>query len=680
MDDQSLKLRLGEYIKTKTEFSAIDIDSSNISQMLDTLLPIAKQMIFYNNMGLNEQNLQNSNFRKNTIARAKELGYQPFDAISATGSIIITTLDERGTGSSPATAHLIINPNDVITVGNEPFIVDPNFTSIDHTLEWDAINGVWKFNGTDTELSIPIIQGTIITKTYYSSSNNTTVIDDKLVRIQLDDEFKDFAVNHSFTVNFVDTDTPTNNISFQNAREHDQRMTDQSEIYWMKDISDKRYLEFNNGEVGKSVELNDSTKFIEIVYLVSDKTDGNINANTTAAIIGLDYTFGNTDNLIETNSSIISGGRDYETMNEIKANAPLFYNSANRCVIDADFTAVLTSKGFNSSVWGGEYEYSRVYEQDPASYIRIPTWHNAPANKVIIGQTYSLGDIVNVDNKTIFRSKTTNTLTDIADIWDITGSDWEAIASLFLGSHIVSAVNVDGGGVVTQYNSAQYATLKSELDGKKMTSTELFYIDACVLEMIINLTLKYKQTQLVVSTVQNAQIRNFVEGKINDDHTGYSKDIYISDLSQAIKKNFNSIGGVDGNITIKLMVEARTDVLLYLPHAATIDKRVLAPIAVDNVTGIAKMTIRDDQNFYNWSVSSSGQIMGFDGSTTINFGIVYPNTGLIQLNTSTVVDAKNNLEFNNIRFDIVLSNNTSISATRELYLKLDKLNITSQSV
>lgn len=112
---------------------------------------------------------------------------------------------------------------------------------------------------------------------------------------------------------------------------------------------------------------------VEMNVLVSSGADGAIEDIDSPESVK--FTF---DSLATcTGIRIASIGQPEESIDSVKANAPKFYNSANRCVTASDFQSFCDRQTtvYQSLVWGGDDEYPKVpghlwFTFAPTNYVR----------------------------------------------------------------------------------------------------------------------------------------------------------------------------------------------------------------------------------------------------------------------------------------------------------------------
>lgn len=94
-----IKTSLKTYLRSQTEFSDYDFDSSTLSILLDVLAYNTYHNSFYLNMVGNEMFLDSAQLRNSVVSRAKMLNYVPRSARGATAALsAVITPDDSPTG------------------------------------------------------------------------------------------------------------------------------------------------------------------------------------------------------------------------------------------------------------------------------------------------------------------------------------------------------------------------------------------------------------------------------------------------------------------------------------------------------------------------------------------------------------------------------------------------------
>jgi hypothetical protein len=128
-------------------------------------------------------------------------------------------------------------------------------------------------------------------------------------------------------------------------------------------------LGFGNNMFGKSLEFGDT---VSIVYVETQGKAGNVFAS--GIITGVDDSiFDENKSKIElfcTNLSSISGGQDYESLDEIRANAPQAYQTLNRAITSKDYQFLIKGENFVDRVFvWGEKEINEDLGNKPGTFL-----------------------------------------------------------------------------------------------------------------------------------------------------------------------------------------------------------------------------------------------------------------------------------------------------------------------
>jgi len=100
------------------------------------------------------------------------------------------------------------------------------------------------------------------------------------------------------------------------------------------------YIRFGNGLIGLEPGTSDD---IEVTYYITEGADGNGETELTITNIDVSSTPGGLtkDDFNITDISFSFGGKDYESLEDIKINAPRHYNTKNRLVSRTDYESML---------------------------------------------------------------------------------------------------------------------------------------------------------------------------------------------------------------------------------------------------------------------------------------------------------------------------------------------------
>jgi hypothetical protein len=162
-------------------------------------------------------------------------------------------------------------------------------------------------------------------------------------------------------------------------------------------------LFFGNGMFGKSLQYGDT---VEFTYLKTSGSEGNVLSAGIVNIVDseIEDERGEAVDLFCTNPSALIGGRGYEVLEDIKANAPRSFQTGNRAISSPDYETLIKQTGTvdKIQVWG-EKEINEDRGNPPGTYIE------ASENLIYIsGYTIDpetlLGITITEGNKQVIRN------------------------------------------------------------------------------------------------------------------------------------------------------------------------------------------------------------------------------------------------------------------------------------
>lgn len=337
LDFERIKTSLKQYLSTQEAFVGFDFEGTAINALVNLMAYNTQYNAFYLNMHASERFLSTAQRRENVVSIAKNLGYNPH---SPKGGV--TTLDLVLTPSSPD------NPPQSITIPKytvfkcsteeETFTL---YTDQSYTLSLVNITppipagqpAVMRYVG-----SVSVFEGKRFTQNSIITQDQNGVVlsnkdaqTDKLLVI-----ITEGSTSEEWSV--------AGDIS---------QLTKDSKVYFIEEVvGQKTRIYFGDNIIGKRPNNQSS---VSITYFT---TKGSL-ANGAADISPSDSVPGSSEIIIANNlTAKLSGGVDIESIDSIRANAPLLFASQNRAVTPNDFKAIIQSKilpGVHSiSCWGGE--------------------------------------------------------------------------------------------------------------------------------------------------------------------------------------------------------------------------------------------------------------------------------------------------------------------------------------
>ena len=337
LDFDQVSTSLKEYLKGQSTLKDYDFEGSNISILTDLLAYSAHTSAFNANMVASEMFLDTAQIRKNVVARAKELGYTPSSRTAARASFDLTVNSPKvGAGVTPESLT-ILRGHEFTTVFDG---TSYTFITLDNITKSTSA-------GSATFYDLDVYQGRLSTDVY---RYNNQVSNQRFPLLNSDVDTSTIKVN--ITSNNVVTSW-TQSLDLTNV-------TTTSKVFYIQENDDGLFeIYFGDGIIG--AEPSDADQ-ISISYLVTDSAHAN-GADTFTMATSI---FGNSD-VTFTNMVSASGGKNVETIDQIKFAASKFYTSQNRLVTVSDYKAKLQDlyPGADSiAVWGGE-------DNDPVAYGKV---------------------------------------------------------------------------------------------------------------------------------------------------------------------------------------------------------------------------------------------------------------------------------------------------------------------
>ena len=336
VDFNDIRTNLKSYLSTQSQFQDYDFEGSAISTLLDVLAYNTHYNAFYANMLANEMFLDTAQQRDSVVSRAKELNYLP---VSAKGASANVTLTFNGVASTVGTFDIAANSSFTTTIDD---ITYTYVTPEAYTVTNDNNNFVREVTITEGE---PLQhRWTVDTSApvQYILPNHDIDIDS--IKVQVQESATD-TTKTTFT-------RATNIVAVSNV----------SAVYFLHEtIDEKHEITFGDGVLGKPVKNNN---IIIVDYRVCNGTTTN-GANTfSVGTVTAGASFSSVDLVLKSKAT---GGRELESVDDVKFNAPKNFETQNRAIIAEDFSRILLNENSDlSSVtsFGGE-------EREPAVFGKV---------------------------------------------------------------------------------------------------------------------------------------------------------------------------------------------------------------------------------------------------------------------------------------------------------------------
>ncbi len=352
LDFNQVKESLRAYLEANSNFTDYNFDGSNLSSILDVLAYNTYITSYNANMVANEVFIDSATLRENVVALARNIGYIPRSRKAATSAI---TFFVDTSNIQPHPASLTLRKGTVAASKGSFGGSSSTFCILDD-ITVPVIRNIASFN------SIPVYEGTFLTKSYtYNSSNASQKF--ILPNAGVDTELLRLSVKNNSS-SAASTKYSMHNSLFDVGSE--------SKIYYIQEIDNERYeIIFGDGVFGKKLE---DQNFITTEYIVSRGSEGNgvsqlrFNGRLTYVKDGSEFIVNEGISLVTTEYSS-RGGESIESVDSVKKYAPRIYASQNRAVTADDYETLIPSKIYpeteSISVFGGEElnppQYGKVF-------------------------------------------------------------------------------------------------------------------------------------------------------------------------------------------------------------------------------------------------------------------------------------------------------------------------------
>lgn len=327
---EKIKENIREYFKREdSPFKDWDFEGSGLNHILNILAYNTHYNAVLTHTGFNETFLETARLRKNAVSRSKYIGYTPRSVRAPSALLDVTVQGESNTITQ-------LSPETEFT------------TTLDGvTYTYSTVESFPRVGNVFPD--VRVFQGSYRDVLYYYNANNrnrsfkipSKSVDTSLLKVRVYE-------NRSST-NFVSW-TEAGDLSSING---------DSTVFFLEERSDGFFeISFGDNIIGKSL---DPLNVIEIRYFVTDGPASN-GASSFKYSGGL---IGDSQNLSKDVQTKVKsgGGTNEESIDSIRANAPLSYIAQDRAVTIEDYQSLIASlvSAESVSVWGGETNPNPVY-------------------------------------------------------------------------------------------------------------------------------------------------------------------------------------------------------------------------------------------------------------------------------------------------------------------------------
>lgn len=331
LDFDLIKTNLKEFLKTQDQFTDYNFEGSGLSVLLDVLAYNTHYNAMYTNLAINEMFLDSASKRDSVISIANNYGYLPSSRKSAVANISMTV--PVGSNTSSTLSIPKYTPFTAIVSG-----VEYNFYTLgEHIGIRNQSLSRYEFS------SIDIYEGSVVSEKFNVFDATSKII---LQNKNIDVSTIRVSVQDPFSLNTV-------------AYKHSEKiltLDSTSEVFFVREVEGELYqIFFGKNNLGKEPAVG---AVVTIEYIVSNGDVANGIKLFTYGGIGLGATPTITVN------KTANGGREVETIEEVKYNVAHKYKVQDRAVTAQDYVSIIRSNYADIdaiSCWGGNSMSPPVY-------------------------------------------------------------------------------------------------------------------------------------------------------------------------------------------------------------------------------------------------------------------------------------------------------------------------------
>lgn len=303
---------LKEFLKQQAQFKDYDFDGPNLAVLLDLLAYNTYNNGVYLNLTGSEMFLDTALLRESIVSHAKELNYTPRSRVSPVAYLDITVSGN--------------NLPSVMTIPkNYPVAGRATDGKIYSFLTNEAVNIGSANNWTARE--VPVYEGKWVNETFVANSSARYILQSSNVDVNSIEVQVQVSSSNTQVETWVRATTLFG-------------LSDQVNAFFVQGYEDYSYeVTFGNGVVGR--KLTDGN-IIRVAYraTLGDEANGIKNFVAQQAIEG----FSTVTAALSANDSYATGGSLHETDNEIKFNAPRYFQTQERAVTETDYVTLLQNQ------------------------------------------------------------------------------------------------------------------------------------------------------------------------------------------------------------------------------------------------------------------------------------------------------------------------------------------------
>lgn len=323
LDFQSIKDDIITYFKDRPEFADYEFSGSGLNLLMDILAYNTHYNALAANFALNESFIDTALVRSNVVSLAKSLNYLPRSARSSTTKVnlVVPRVSNEGFFVIPAGSLFKASG------GGQSF----NFYTLDdYTINYSSAQST-------NNITVDIYEGKLSTQRFVHNDTKIEFPAFDLGQTNIDTTTITVAVNG---VKYTQVTPETEGTIGQNKN---------SEIYFVEETRERTHkIVFGNNVIGKKLNIGD----VVVATFLRSSGEGANGVKSFSVNIP-----GRSDITIQTTPTPSQNGQSPESIQEIKDNAPHWYQAQFRAVTENDYGALLKNKFADIqsiNVYGGE--------------------------------------------------------------------------------------------------------------------------------------------------------------------------------------------------------------------------------------------------------------------------------------------------------------------------------------
>lgn len=330
LDFDLIKANLKDFLKGQTQFTDYDFEGSGLNVLLDVLAYNTHYNALYTNMAINEMFLDSASKRDSVVSIANNYGYLPVSRTAAQAKISLTIPIGSNTSSTLSIAKYSA------------------FTSTANGIDYafyttsESIGTRNESTGNYVYDSITLYEGTPVIERFNLYGNT---------KIQLQNKNIDVS-----TIRVTVQDPTSLNSDVYDYSEKIITLTSTSKVFFVKEIESQTYeVYFGNDNLGVQPG---SGSLVTVEYIVTNGSQ----ANGLKLFTYNGLSLGGTPVITVLSTAI--GGREAETIDEIKYNISHKYKVQDRAVTANDYIDIIKTNYSDIDAincWGGETMSPPIY-------------------------------------------------------------------------------------------------------------------------------------------------------------------------------------------------------------------------------------------------------------------------------------------------------------------------------